>query len=82
MRLLTILLVGGGILIPLLWTVTVWRKQQRFRRLLKNERCRMCGNGFDEALHEVMGPITPEDQECNAVNLCADNGVPMKAYPA
>lgn len=100
MRLLTIVLIGGGILIPLIWTVTVWRKQQHFAKMLKQERCRLCGTGFDEALHEIQGPITPEDrrhldafqrkyaayrvlcQECNGVNLCADNGVPMKAYPA
>jgi hypothetical protein len=99
-RLLTILLIGGGILIPLIWTVTVWRKQQRFRTLLKQEQCRLCGTGFNEALHEIQGPISPAERdrldafqrqyaayrvlclECNGVNLCADNGVPMKAYPA
>ncbi|MHC5067443.1 MAG: hypothetical protein ACYTF0_02520 [Planctomycetota bacterium] len=59
--LLTLIMLGGGLGLPLLFTVHAWQRRRRFCRLLEGESCRLCGCRFADALYRIDGRFSSRD---------------------
>jgi hypothetical protein len=39
-----------------------WAWRRRFRQRLETHACALCGNGFDDAIAEYLGPLTAAER--------------------
>ncbi|MFW5829460.1 MAG: hypothetical protein ACOCXA_04285 [Planctomycetota bacterium] len=53
----SVVLLGGGILLPLLWALQVWTRRRRQLRLLDEQACPICRTSYEDAIIEYRGTV-------------------------
>jgi hypothetical protein len=54
-----ILVVGGGLVVPLVYTVHLWTKRRRQLHLVEGHACPICKNSFEDTIVTHLGGIGP-----------------------
>ncbi|MFW5698377.1 MAG: hypothetical protein ACOCYN_00850 [Planctomycetota bacterium] len=51
------------LLVPLAWTIYVWKRRQLLARRIRRQCCPVCGENLGEALYAHRGTVAPTDLE-------------------